>query len=207
MACGTRDPAAAGRRSLSVSSPDSSGVASTGQDSRHREGRSSASVCEPAGATGDARAADTTPRARWRTSTRDGATSRDAPVRARRRASGARVDVVDAFFRTLLVDGHAEAYAGRGPTTRRDATGASRRRVARDGGARRRERARDSRTCARSITPRRRRADEDDKGRHAASSATIFDRRRRRRASRARRRARDRTRRAIGRARVTPRWE
>ena len=202
MACGSRVPAAAGRRSLW------SRVLIRQASRRRVRTRDTERVDRASAARRPTRATvDTTPRARWRTSTRDGATSRDAPVRARRAPSGAPLDVVDAFFRTLLVDGHADAYARR---TDRRATRAGRvaRRVARDGRARRRERARDSRTCARSITPRRRRAGEDGRGRHAASSRDdFFDRRRRRRASRARRRARDRTRRAIGRARVTPRWE
>ena len=51
--------------------------------------------------------------------TRDGATRATRPFALAACVWGA-VDVVDAFFRTLLVDGYAETYAGRGPT--RDAT-------------------------------------------------------------------------------------
>ena len=88
-------------------------------------------MCEPAGATVDARAVDTTARAMAYV-TRDGATRATRPFALAACVWGA-VDVVDAFFRTLLVDGYAETYAGRGPT--RDATrraGAATR--ARDGG-------------------------------------------------------------------------
>jgi len=47
--------------------------------------------------------------------TRDGATRATRPFALAACVWGA-VDVVDAFFRTLLVDGYAETYAGRGPT-------------------------------------------------------------------------------------------
>ena len=66
------------------------------------------------------------------------------------------LDVVDAFFRTLLVEGHADAYARRTTTARAPTPERVAATTARAG----------SRTCERSITPRRRRADEDDKGRH-----------------------------------------
>ena len=157
-------PAAAGRRVLR-SRVVIRQASRRRQDSRH-EG-SIARPRGPAGPTVDARARRRR-RARWRTSTRDGADARDATVRARRARSGARVDVVDAFFRTLLVDGYAERTrdADRRATRR---AGASPRRARATAAAAART-CGDSRTCARSITPRRRRAGEDGKGRHAASS-------------------------------------
>ena len=85
--------------------------------------------------------------------TRDGATRATRPFALAACVWGA-VDVVDAFFRTLLVDGYAETYAGRGPT--RDATPRARRRDAR---ARRRRRRRERAGIRERAHDRSRRAD------------------------------------------------